>query len=223
MLGKCGRVKNDEVVRYRHSVQVFECVLGIGFMACIAREIQFHIGIYKIHSLGATVYAMHQLCFSAHGIDTESASVTEHIQDILSLRVTLNQTAVITLIHKESCLLTFQPVDMELKTILHGNIVVARAIYESILLSKSCLERKGGLTLVIDGFKLISHYLAQGFGNVMTVLMHAHAMSLHYGILGVNVNDKAGKIVALAMHKTVGVVVQHTGHADAFAHVKSSL
>ena len=48
-------------------------------------------------------------------------------------------------------------------------------------------------------------------------------MGLHYGILGVNVNDKAWKIVSLAMHKTVGVVVCHTGHADAFAHIECGL
>jgi hypothetical protein len=48
-------------------------------------------------------------------------------------------------------------------------------------------------------------------------------MGLHYGILGVNVNDKAGKIVALAMHKTIGVVVLHSGHTYAFAHIECGL
>jgi hypothetical protein len=48
-------------------------------------------------------------------------------------------------------------------------------------------------------------------------------MGLHYGILGVNVNDKAWKIVSLAMHKTIGVVVFHTGYADAFAHIECGL
>ena len=51
MLGKCGRVQNDEVVVVAHAVEEIECVLGIRCVACVAGEVDFYVGVSEVNGL----------------------------------------------------------------------------------------------------------------------------------------------------------------------------
>lgn len=48
MLGKCRWVEDNQVVLVAHAVQVFECILGVGCVAGIAGEVEFHVFVGQV-------------------------------------------------------------------------------------------------------------------------------------------------------------------------------
>ena len=65
---------------------------------------------------------MDEFCSATHGVNGEAASVAEHIEHRTTLRVSLEQMAVLALVDEEARLLTLQPVDMEVQAVLHSHV-----------------------------------------------------------------------------------------------------
>ena len=112
---------------------------------------------------------------------------------------------------------------MELQTILHGNVVGAATYDKTVLLTKVGLEGKSGLTLIIDMLNPVAHHIDKAAGYGMTRQMNADAMGLHHGCLAIDVDDKTGKVVALTMDESVGVVDGIVDDANGTAHRKRRL
>ena len=150
VLGKGRRVEDDEVVFIPHFIEELESIGGKGLVAGISGEVERDVGIDEFHSLGTAIHGMYEVSPSAHAINTESTGITEHVEHVASLGVRLQQRAVITLIDKESRLLTLEPVDMELQSVLQGNVAGGFSQQETVLLTEGRLEGKRCLTLVED-------------------------------------------------------------------------
>ena len=54
VLGKGGRVEDDEVVLITHAVEVLEGIFGIGLVACITGEVELHVGAGDVDVLKGT-------------------------------------------------------------------------------------------------------------------------------------------------------------------------
>ena len=135
VLGEGRRVENDQVVAVAHAVEIFECVLTESLVSGVAWEVHIHIACGELNCLCATIDRMYQFGSSSHGIEGESACVAEHVQHLLSLGEAFKQRAVLTLVNKESCLLSLQPVNVELQSVFHRQVVVATSDNESVFLS----------------------------------------------------------------------------------------
>ena len=219
MLGESGRVQDDEVILVAHAVQVLEGVFGIGRVARVVGEVQGDVLVRQVDGLGRAVYRVHQLGPSAHGVDRESACVAEHVQHAASVGIALQQGAVLALVHEEARLLSLQPVDVELQSILHSHVVGAASLQEAVFGVEVGLEGQGRFRFIIDVVHLAVHHLGQRFGYRHAVQVHAGRVGLHHGRASIHVDDEARQVVALAVHQSVGVVVGPSGHADAAAHV----
>ena len=92
-----------------------------------------------------------------------------------------HKRAIVSLVHKEARLLTFQPVNMESQSILMSHIITALSIEEAVFLTKLSLEGKRCLALVIDGFEALPHHFFESFGQFLSANMHTYAVSLHDG------------------------------------------
>ena len=135
----------------------------------------------------------------------------------------LKQRTVLTLIDEETGLLTTQPVDMELQSILHSHIIGITAQDKAILLAQVGLIRQGGLTLIIDILQLIAHHLFQSLGNLHAANVHAHTVSLHHGSRTIAVDNQSGQVISLAMHQSIGVVIRIACDIHCQAHSVSRL
>ena len=67
----------------------------------------------------------------------------------------LEQGTVLTLIYEETGLLTAQPVDMELQSVLHSHVISIATQDKAILLAQVCLVWQGGLALVVDVLRCV--------------------------------------------------------------------
>ena len=139
MFGKSRWVEHYEVVEILCVVKEFECVFTISLMSLIAREVEFHVGVGQVYCLGAAVNGVYEVCSSSHGIEGEASCVAEHVEHVLSLCVFLKQTAVLSLVNEESCLLSFQPVYMEFQSVFHSRVVGTASDDEAVFLSEVCL------------------------------------------------------------------------------------
>ena len=92
---------------------------------------------------------MHEFGIASHGIHRKASGIAEHIQYALAFGIMFQKRTVFALIHKETGLLTSQPVDMELQSILYSHIICITAQDKSVFLSQISLERQGCFTLVI--------------------------------------------------------------------------
>ena len=57
------------------------------------------------------------------------------------------------------------------------------------------------------------------FGDDVFGIVHAYGMGLNYGSVAIDVDDKAWKIVAFAMHKAVGIGVVRLSKTECHAHI----
>ena len=133
MLGKGGRIEDDEVVGELLPVHKLEGILAESFVTGIAREVERHIASGELDGLQRAVDRVHQRRSSPHGVERESSCVAEHIQHAAPAGIMLEQRAVVALVDEESRLLTFLPVDQEVKAVLHRGVFVAPAHDESVL------------------------------------------------------------------------------------------
>ena len=114
---------------------------------------------------------------------------------------------VVTLIDKEACFLTFEPIDVEEKAVLHCHILCAASEEESVLCRFEIgLERECGLTLIIYVADGVAHHFLECLGYLVTIDVHSGRVCLHDGCMVVEIDDKAGKIVTFAVYKAAGIV-----------------
>ena len=178
-------------------------------MASIPREIQFYILVCQVNSLCWTVYRMNKVCSTSHGIERKTSSITEHIQDITSFCISLQQMAVLTLINKETRFLSFQPVYVELQSIFHCYIFRTSSLDKPILRRQQIsLKRQCCFRLIVNIFNHISHYFWQSIGYFHAIYMHSCRMCLHNSCMIININDQSRQIVPLTMHQTIRIVLR---------------
>ena len=113
MFGKSGRIKYHQVVGYVCLIEIFESIGHNLLMLFVFGEVQVHICRSQINGFAAAINRMYVFCSPSHGIDRESASIAKEIEHTFTLREQFEQLSVLTLIYKEACLLTFEPVDVE--------------------------------------------------------------------------------------------------------------
>ena len=112
---------------------------------------------------------------------------------------------------------------METESVLHSHITASRAIYESIVMIDVCLKRQCGFALIVYARDGSTADLHQSLANVVLHQVHAHAMRLHNGCVAIAVDDKTGKIVAFAMHKTEHIVVLTSNKTYGGTHIPCRL
>ena len=84
VLGKGGRVEDDEIVVATCLVEIFKGILAERLVTLVAREIKLDVLGGELDSLGTAVYRVHQRGTASHGIEREAASVAEHIEHTLA-------------------------------------------------------------------------------------------------------------------------------------------
>ncbi len=105
-------------------VKIVEGILGKSLVTRVAWVIELNVTLGEANRLARAVNRVHQLSSSTHGIERESASVTEHVEHTTACRVTLKQSTVLALINKETSLLSPQLVNVEFQAILNSHIGV---------------------------------------------------------------------------------------------------
>ena len=223
VLGKGWRIEDNEIILLVVLIQILERILAECLVAWVAREVESDVLIGQLDRLGAAIHGVNRLGIAAHGIDRETAGIAEHVEHALALGVMLEQGAVLTLIYEETGLLTAQPIDMELQSVLHSHIISIATQDEAILLAQVCLVWQGGLALVVDVLQLVAHHLLQRLGNLHTAYMHTHTVSLHHGSRTIAVDNETRQVISLAMHQSIGVVVWISGDTYRQTHLVSRL
>ena len=104
MFGKCRRIENNQIifVGVVCIVQILECIFTKGFVAFVTGEIQINVSICQFYGFSTTINGMNHLGLPTHGINGKAARITEHIQYAFVLSIVLQQTAIFSLIDKES-------------------------------------------------------------------------------------------------------------------------
>ena len=212
MLGESGWIEDDEVVGERFSLEEVEGIGSISAMTGIAREVQFHVGIGDTDSLLRYINGMYQFSSTTHSIERESTRIAEHIEHTASTSEMLDERTVLTLIDEETGLLSLEPIDMELQSILKSH--VADSLFECTTLSRICdrfaidnqiaihrtafglslltclsLITQGGLRLVIDVVNLSTRYTNQILGQFLTYVVNTCCVGLHHSRMGIDIDD----------------------------------
>ena len=219
MLSKCRWVKYYQVVIISCLLQILEGILAEGLMTLIAFKVQSHIAVRKLYGLCATVNRMYQFSTTTHGINRESTGITEHIQHALTCRIFLKQRTVITLVYKESRLLSTKPVYIELQAVLKGHIIIRTAINKAVL--HIFHKRQRGLALVVHVVYTLTHYFYKLLGYLLATQVHTDAVCLHNRRAVVNIDNQSGQIVALAVNESISIVLWIIGNTDGLAHFQS--
>lgn len=201
VLGKGWRIKHDEIVVTAGTLKILESVFAVAFVLSI-RKIQGHISIGEFNGACAGINAVDMIGAAAESINAEAAGVAKHIEHILAMGVFFKQRAIVTLIYKEACLLTFEPIDVELDAILLRNVDVGMSDKPSFLLaSDGSFVGEGSLALIV----YVLHKTFSGFteriGNLLSADVHADAMGLHDRSVAVDVDDESGQTVTFTMHE----------------------
>ena len=87
MLSKCWWVENDEVVFVLDVVEEFESIDSIGFVARVAREVEFDVFVGEFDCFGRTVDRVNEIGTTAHSIERETTCVAEHIEYVATFCV----------------------------------------------------------------------------------------------------------------------------------------
>ena len=218
MLGEGRRVEHYEVVGSRlHVGEKLEGVAGEGVMAPVAGEIELYVCVGESRGLGRGVDGVDGEGSAAHGVDGEAAGVAEHIEHLAASGIALEQGAVVALVEEEAGLLPLHPVDVEAEAVLQGDVAVEAAHEILVLGIEPRLIRQGRLALVVDIADAGAGKTGEGVGDLEAREMHAGAVGLHHGGVGVDVDHEPGEEITLAVHKAVGVVVG-ADEAEGLAH-----
>ncbi len=223
VLGERRRVEDNQVVVATGTLQILERILAISLVTLVTGEVQLHVLCGQLNSLGTAIHRVDKLRPTPHGVEREATGIAEHIKHLLAIRELFEQRAVVPLVNEEARLLSTKPIDVELQSVLHRNVVLAAANDETVLLSEVSLEWQRGLALVIHVLHPLAHHAEQLLGYALTLHVYAHTMSLHDSRLAINVDNQSRHVVALAMHEAVGVVHRVVDDADGAAHVESRL
>ena len=91
VLGKGWRIEHDEVVLLVVLVKILESIFSESLMTGITWEVERHIIVSQLYSLGTAVYRVYLLGIATHGINREATCVAEHIEHALALGILLQE------------------------------------------------------------------------------------------------------------------------------------
>lgn len=97
--------------------QEIERVGRIGMVARVVGEVAGHIDVDEIDGFLTDIDGVHGFGTATQGVEGEAAGVAEHIEDVFPFGVTLYECTVLSLVDKETCLLSPQPIDAELQAV----------------------------------------------------------------------------------------------------------
>lgn len=123
VLGKSWRVEHDEIVVATGTFEILESVFAEAFVLCIG-EVESNIGIGELDSACAGIDAVDVVGSATEGIYTETASVAEHVEDVLATGIFFEKMTVVALVNEETGFLAFEPVDVELYAVLKSYVYV---------------------------------------------------------------------------------------------------
>ena len=106
-------VKDDEVVGVLRFFQELEGVFGETLMTRVVGEVEVHVSLREFNGFGGSIDAMNECCSASECIDAEAAGIAEHVENMTSLGIVFQKFTVFTLVHEETCLLSRQPIDLE--------------------------------------------------------------------------------------------------------------
>ena len=227
VFGKSWRIENDEIILIAHAVEIVESVFAERLMTRIVRIVELNIVVGEIDCLLRHIDRMYELCPSAHGIEREATSVAEHIEYLATLAELLNQGTVLTLINEETCLLSLEPIDMKLQSILDSHIadrcfecLAFLSVFDLLAiddqvaihsvfgcLSSLRLIAQRSLRLVIHIADIGTCHTHQVFGQGLADVVDSLGMSLHDSRAVIDIYDESWQSVAFSMHKAEGIVV----------------
>ena len=221
MLGKSWWIENYKIIFLVVGVKKLECVLAECFMTRVVTKVVGNVAVSQLNCLCATVYRVHNVGTTTHGVYREAACITEHVENRTILGILLKQASVFALVNKEAGFLATKPVDMKLQSVLHSHIVFVATIYKRVFMFHISFEGKRCFTLIIDVLYARPHNLNQRLADSVAHEVNAYTMGLHNGGRTITINHQARNVVALAMNQSIGVVVGIVGNRDCTTHVKS--
>ena len=183
-------------------------------MAAVFREIEFHVLFGEFDGSGGRIHGMDKARAASHCVKGETSRVAKHVERVPPAGVTFEQGPVLPLVDEKSCLLSFNPVYVEAKAVLHGGEIVRLPPDVTVLWLKPRFVGQGALGFVVNGCEAIAHDFLQRPADFILIAVHAHRVELNDGHSGVIVDDQPGQVVSLAVHETVHIVVRIVGQAD---------
>ena len=192
-------------------------------MTAVTREVEIHILIGQLYRFGAAIYRMHEFGIASHGIYGKASGIAEHIQYALAFGIMFQKRTIFALIHKETGLLTSQPVDMEFQSILNSHIVSITTQNKSVFLTEISLEWQSSFTLIINILESVAHHFCKSLSYFHSVDVHTHAMRLHHGSLSVAVDNQSRQVITLTMHQSIGIIGSIVGNTHSDTHLEGRI
>ncbi len=208
MLGKCRRIKNDQIIFVLlHFIKEPEGVGCVSLVTLVTREIEGDVRVGEGRGFCRRVNRVDALSSAPHRIDRKTARVAEHIEDITAAGVFLQKRAVVPLVNEETGLLTAKPVNVELQSVLESDVSVVCADEIFILRIEVRLIWERRLRFV--------EYVSdpgvgkgdEGIGDLPADEVHTRRMSLDNGGVAVNIHNETGKEITLTVNETERVVI----------------
>ncbi len=101
--------------------------------------------------------------------------------------------------------MTLEPVDTECQPVFEGRVVVVSAYQVVVLRVEVSLVGQGGVGFIVNVFNAEAFYPYKLTRYHLAGEMHAGRVCLHYCCVTIDIYNKAGQEVALAMYKTIGI------------------
>ena len=222
VLSKCWWVENDEVVFVLDVIEILEGIDSVGFVARVAREVEFDVFISQFDGLSRAIDRVDKIGTTTHGVEREATSVAEHIEHVATTGIMLEKRAVVALVDEEASFLAIEPVGMELESVFESDGFGFIANEVAIDWFYWSLEWHSAFGFVIDVVDSRDDFDKE-FGNDVFGIVHTDRVGLNDGCVAIDVDDEAREIVALAMHEAVGIGGVGIGKTEREAHVVGSL
>ena len=132
--------------------------------------------------------------------------------------IMFEKRAVVALVNKEASFLTIKPIGVEFESVFESDSFGFVANEVSVNRFYGSFEWHGAFGFVIYIIDSRDDFDKE-FGDDVFGIVHAYGVSLNYGSVAIDVDDKAWEIVAFAMHKAVGIGVVRLSKAECHAHV----
>src|SRR5574344_368911 len=101
--------------------QKFERINRKSSMTSVLPKIKRNILIGQLNGFCRAVNGVYQTGITPHSITRKTACITKHIEYVPSFGILLQQHAVLSLINKESCFLTFLPIYLKFQPVFNSS------------------------------------------------------------------------------------------------------
>ena len=209
VFGEGRRVEDDQVV---FVADVLEILHGVGRNLAeigLPAEVEHHVFGGECHGAFGGVHRAYLSGAARHGVDRESARVTEGVEHRAAFGVAFHQFAVFALVEEKARLLAFLPVYEEFLAVFRHDVrfVVGAAPQITVHGAQPGVERHRLRTFVVDGRDFVAVSRPYRLGDLHAGVVHADRVALDHGRRAVDVHDQSRQGVALAVHQPVAVRV----------------